>query len=278
MPVPDVDPLPPGRPEGAGPGRALPLDGCVNFRDLGGYRTRDGRQVRWRHLFRADGLNRLSGADRATLVELGVTTVIDLRTALEATEHGRFPVELVPVRYLDLPLTDVLPSAEELPSWREASFVSSRYVQMVTAGGPALSRALDALGTEGSLPAVFHCSAGKDRTGVLAALVLAFLGVPDETIVEDYVLSAAAMERLLERLKAEYPDSVEEVVRFAPSILHVMPETMEEFLTTVRSEFGGYAALERSLGVGEAMDRLRESGARGDLSARPGPGAGMAGQ
>ncbi len=259
MPVPDVDPARPGRPGEPPPHRALALDGCVNFRDLGGYRTRDGRRVRWRHLFRADGLNRLSGTDRDTLVELGVATVIDLRTVLEATERGRFPVDLVPVRYLDLPLTDVLPSPEELPSWREASYVSSRYVQMVTAGGPALSEALDALGTEGSLPAVFHCSAGKDRTGVLAALVLAFLGVPDETIVEDYVLSAAAMERLLDRLKAEYPDSVEEVLRFAPSILHVMPETMEEFLATVRSEFGGYAALERSLGVGEAMDRLRAS-------------------
>jgi protein-tyrosine phosphatase len=153
----------------------------------------------------------------------------------------------------------VLPTTEELPSWREASFVASRYLQMITAGRPALTRALDALGAEGSLPAVFHCSAGKDRTGVLAALILAFLGVPDETIVADYVLSAAAMERLLDRLKAEYPDSVEEVLRFAPSILHVMPETMEEFLATVRSEHGGYAALERSLGVGPAMERLRES-------------------
>ncbi len=259
MSVPDLDSSPPRPTSDASPTRALALDGCVNFRDLGGYRTRDGRQVRWRQLFRADGLNRLSEADRRTLVGLGVATVIDLRTVLEATERGRFPVDLVPVRYLGLPLTDVLPSTEELPSWREASYVSSRYVQMVTAGGPVLTRALDALGTEGSLPAVFHCSAGKDRTGVLAALILAFLGVPDETIIADYVLSEAAMEHLLDRLKAEYPDSVEEVLRFAPSILHVMPETMAEFLATVRSEFGGYAGLERTLGVGATMDRLRES-------------------
>ena len=88
--------------------------------------------------------------------------------------------------------------------------------------------------SDGSLPAVFHCSAGKDRTGVLSALILAFVGVPDETIVEDYALSAAAMVRLLERLKAEYPDSVEEVERYAPAVLQVMPETMEEFLSSVR--------------------------------------------
>ncbi|HEV3281167.1 MAG TPA: tyrosine-protein phosphatase [Acidimicrobiales bacterium] len=242
-----------------GPGRVVALDGCVNFRDLGGYLTGDGRRVRWRRLFRADGLNRLSEADGEVLVGLGVATVIDLRTVDEAAARGRFPVDLVPVRYLDLPLTDVLPSTEELPSWREASYVASRYLDMVSAGGPALARAIEALAAEGSLPAVFHCSAGKDRTGVLAALVLAFLGVPDQTIVEDYVLSAAAMEHLLERLTAEYPDSVEEVLRYAPSILHVMPETMEEFLATVRSEHGGLTGLERALGVGASMDRLRRS-------------------
>ncbi len=98
-----------------------------------------------------------------------------------------------------------------------------------------LTRAIEMLASAGSLPAVVHCSAGKDRTGVLSALVLAFLDVPDETIVEDYALSAAAMDRLLERLKAEYPDSVEEVERFAPAILHVVPETMEEFLESIRA-------------------------------------------
>jgi protein-tyrosine phosphatase len=259
MSRPEVVSPPAGDAGNADPGRVLALDGCVNFRDLGGYRTGDGRRIRWRRLFRADGLNRLSQADQEVLTGLGVATVIDLRTVDEATARGRFPVDLVPVRYLDLPLTDVLPSTEELPSWREASYVASRYLSMVSDGGPVLARAIEALAGDGSLPAVFHCSAGKDRTGVLAAIVLAFLGVPDETIVEDYVLSAAAMEHLLERLTAEYPDSVEEVLRYAPSILHVMPETMEEFLATVQSEHGGYTALERSLGVAESMDRLRVS-------------------
>lgn len=253
----DVTPAP-GVPEGP-PTRAVALDGCVNFRDLGGYETRDGRRLRWRHLFRADGLNRLSEADRGVLVGLGVATVIDLRTVDEAATRGRFPVEEVPVRYLDLPLMDVVPGSEDLPSWREASYVAARYVDMVSTGSPVLTRAIDSLAEADSLPAIFHCSAGKDRTGVLAALILAFLGVPDDTIVEDYTLSAAAMERLLERLTAEYPDAVEEVRRYAPSILHVMPETMEEFLATMRAEYGGYDALEAALGVDRAMDRLRAS-------------------
>jgi protein-tyrosine phosphatase len=108
------------------PSRTLVPEGCVNFRDLGGYRTRDGRQIGWRRLFRADGLNRLSDSDRSLLTELGLSTVIDLRTVDEAEQRGRFPVDEVPVRYVDLPLTDVLPSPEELPDWGEASYVASR--------------------------------------------------------------------------------------------------------------------------------------------------------
>jgi protein-tyrosine phosphatase len=249
----------PGRSDGPEPSRALTFDGCVNFRDLGGYRTDDGHQTGWRRLFRADGLHRLSDLDHRQLIGLGVATVIDLRTPDEAEQRGRFPVDRVPVRYVDLPLTDVLPATEEFPSWREASYVASRYSLMVSQGAPALTGAFEVLGSDGSLPAVFHCSAGKDRTGVLSALILAFLGVPDETIVEDYALSGEAMVRLLEHLMAEYPDAAEEVQRHAPAVLQVMPETMEEFLATTRAEYGSYDDLARSLGVVEAVARIRRA-------------------
>ena len=239
------------------PSRTLDFEGCVNFRDLGGYRTVDGRQIGWRRLFRADGLSKLTPTDRHQLVSMGLATVIDLRTVDEADQRGRFPVDLVPVRYFDLPLTDVLPSTAELPEWREASYVALRYGQMVAQGGAALTRAIEVLASADSLPAVVHCSAGKDRTGVFSALVLAFLGVPDETIVEDYALSALAMERLLDRLKAEYPDSTEEVERYAPTILNVVPATMEEFLCAMRDEYGTYDGLAASLGVTEAVARIR---------------------
>jgi protein-tyrosine phosphatase len=244
---------------GSEPSRTLAFEGCVNFRDLGGYRTTDGHQTAWRRLFRADGLHRLSPADQAQLIGLGVSTVIDLRTVDEAEQRGRFPVDQVPVRYVDLPLTDVLPSTEELPSWREAGYVAQRYVEMVAQGAPALTRAFEVLGEAGSLPAVFHCSAGKDRTGVLSALILAFLGVPDETIVADYAISAAAMVRLLEHLKAEYPEAAEEVERHAPAVLQVMPETMEEFLATIRSRYGSYDELAGVLGVTGSVANLRQT-------------------
>ncbi len=259
MTAADVAPSDPGPPEGRVPTRTLEFDGCVNFRDLGGYPTGDGHRTGWRRLFRADGLHRLSEDDHRRLLELDVATVIDLRTVDEAEQRGRFPVEQVPVRFVDLPLTDVLPSTEEMPSWRESSYVAARYVEMVEQGAPALSRAFDVLGSEGALPAVFHCSAGKDRTGVLSALILAFVGVPDRIIVEDYALSAAAMVRLLEHLKAEYPDAADEVERHAPAVLQVMPGTMEEFLFAIVSRYGSYEGLARSLGVVEAVARLRRS-------------------
>jgi protein-tyrosine phosphatase len=239
------------------PSRSLEFEGCVNFRDLGGYATTDGRIVAWRHLFRADGLNKLSGPDLAQLTDLGLATVIDLRTRDEAEQRGSFPVDRVPVTYVALPLTDVLPAAETLPDWKEASYVATRYGAMVTEGGAMLTSAIDTLASAGALPAVLHCSAGKDRTGVLSALLLAFLGVPDETIIEDYALSAEAMERLLDRLKAEYPEAQEEVERFAPAILHVVPETMEQFLAELRARYGTYAELARSLGVTASVETLR---------------------
>ena len=238
------------------PSRTLDFEGCVNFRDLGGYRTTDGRMVAWRRLFRADGLNKLTPSDHQQLNDLGLSTVIDLRTLDEAAQRGSFPVAEVPVRYVGLPLTDVLPATEDLPDWKEAAYVASRYGAMVSEGGGVLTEAIEVLASTDSLPAVMHCSAGKDRTGVLSALVLAFLGVPDETIIEDYALSAAAMERLLERLKAEYPEAVDQVEKFAPAILHVVPETMEQFLAELRLEYGTYEDLAIHLGVVEAMDRL----------------------
>jgi len=215
--------------------------------------------VAWRRLFRADGLNKLSDADLAKMTDLGLATVVDLRTLEEAEQRGSFPVERIPVAYVALPLTDVLPAAETLPDWKEASYVAARYGAMVSEGGPMLTSAIEALAGAGALPAVFHCSAGKDRTGVLSALLLAFLGVPDETIIEDYALSAAAMVRLLERLKAEYPEATEEVERYAPAVLHVVPETMEQFLAELRAEHGSYDGLAASLGVTDAVAVLRTS-------------------
>ena len=116
----------------AEPSRRLVFDGCFNFRDLGGYPTDDGRRTRWRRLFRADGLSRLTENDMAALASLGIVTVIDLRTDLEADTQGRFPEDVDGVSYHHLPLTDTLPGEEETPEWDRAAFVSDRYLAMLS--------------------------------------------------------------------------------------------------------------------------------------------------
>src|SRR5579872_47636 len=241
------------------PVRRLPLAGCVNFRDLGGYPTQDGRQVRWRRLFRADGLARLHEADLALLGELGLATVIDLRTVGELEGRGSFPHDVVPVDYHHLPLTDVLPPPEDLHRYGEPDFVTARYRQMFDEGSESIATAVRVLASPDALPAVFHCSAGKDRTGVVAALVLGFLGVPREVIIEDYALSAEAMGALLERIKKEYADAVDTVERYAPAVISVPPESMAAFLDALRDEHGTFDELARSLGVTAPVERLRLS-------------------
>ena len=133
----------------AQPQRKLTLSGCVNFRDLGGYPGADGRSIRWRRLFRADGLTRLDEDDCAQLADLGLATVIDLRTKGEVEERGRFPEDAFEVEYHHLPLTDVLPPTEDLSRYDEPAFVTSRYQQLFSEGSSSLARAVRVLAEPG---------------------------------------------------------------------------------------------------------------------------------
>jgi protein-tyrosine phosphatase len=239
------------------PSRTLVFDGCFNFRDLGGYPTADGRRTRWRRLFRADGLSRLTENDLSTLAALGVVTVIDLRTDLEADTQGRFPRDVAGVTYHHLPLTDTLPGEEESADWDRAAFVSARYLAMLSEGTATVSGVIGLLADPANRPAVFHCSVGKDRTGVLAAVVLGFLGVPDDVIVGDYALSYHAMLRILAHLKERYPDAADIVERYRPVILSAEPASMAGFVAGVRRTYGSFDDLAAFLGVTAEADALR---------------------
>jgi protein-tyrosine phosphatase len=183
--------------------RIIELEGAVNFRDLGGYATVDGQQTRWRVLFRADGLGELTEADLAIVRQLGIRTVIDLRTGHEL-EQSRFDVAAHPVEFHHFPFIKSLSNAEDFD--RTPGFLGTQYRQMLDDAAPQIVGALSALAAPDARPAVFHCTAGKDRTGLLSALVLSLLGVPEETVVADYALSGAAMARLRTKLIVKYPD------------------------------------------------------------------------
>ena len=239
--------------------RQVTLEGCVNFREVAGYEVAGGGRLRSGRLFRSDGLGRLTPGDMGVVRALGLRTVIDLRTEGEATEGGTFPVTQVPVDLHSFPLMDVLPAADELPSWGDPGFVARRYLAMVEAGGDMLGGVVRVLAGDGATPAVVHCSAGKDRTGVVVAVVLGMVGVPSEVIVADYARSASAMPSLLERLMADHPEASGAVAAYAPAILHAEPETMRTFVTLVERRFGGWAGLARKLGVDDAVDALSQA-------------------
>lgn len=230
------------------------FDLLFNFRDLGGYPTADGRRVRWGHLFRSDSPHQATDADLVTLAELGVRTVVDLRTHVELAERGRYPLDRHAVRHHHLPLIsrtwedDVRLTTSVAPELT-ADFLTARYVEMLTDGGPALASLVTLLGDPAAFPALFHCAVGKDRTGVIAAMVLDLLGVADHQIVHDYTLSALGMARIEAWLVANDPGEADAWLRQPRAWLASPPAAMASFLGHLRGEYGSTEGYLRGRGV-----------------------------
>lgn len=181
--------------------RLLPLEGAQNFRDLGGYLTGSGRSVRWGTVFRSDSLAALSDADLAYLERIGLRLVCDFRGDAEVSEEPSRLAGRAPFEYWRQPLGDASVQPSE---WRrrfesgdfeiDASWLTRSYRGMIDGCAAELGAVFRRLAREGGLPAVLHCTAGKDRTGVSAALLLLLLGVPRELVIEDYALTGRYTE------------------------------------------------------------------------------------
>jgi len=235
--------------------RRVTVEGCLNFRDLGGYPTRDGGALRWRQLFRADGLHALSARGVATLRdEIGLGDIIDLRSSAELSLDGRGLLEREPVRFHHLPLFDA--SRGQRNPAADIASLADLYFGMIDFAREPIAKVITVLARTKD-PAVFHCAAGKDRTGVISALLLSLLGVRDELIVADYAATREALDAIVDRLMASqgYQGMFDEL---PPDTLHANPETMEAFLARVRAEFGGMTDYARDIGVDPAdVERLR---------------------
>jgi protein-tyrosine phosphatase len=247
------------------PRRTILLEGAHNVRDLGGYPLADGRTIAWRRLLRGDGLHGLTAADLVVLAPLGLRTVIDLRREDEVAQRGTFPVERLPVDLVHVPIMDSTWMNLDMPDFAgrpdpDVAFLVWAYEDMLAGGGSRFGEAIRRLTRPGALPAIFHCAAGKDRTGMLAALLLAALGVDDEIVVADYALTAVAMARMRRWYAANRPEVAEQMAEVPSMYFAARPEAMHHCLDQLRTAHGSIRGYLATVGVDDGtLDLLADA-------------------
>jgi protein-tyrosine phosphatase len=229
--------------------RLVALQGTLNFRDLGGYAGLDGRTVRFGLVFRSDALHELTDSDRAMLRELGLAAVYDLRKAHErerqpsalGDDHGHRVIHLAVDEdpdsanapdIIEQIMDGTLPEADD-------GYMADVYAQILLNGAELFGRLLTHLTDDDGLPAVFHCAAGKDRTGIAAALLLSVLGVDEATILDDYELTNVyRSNRRIEVLRPTLEAAGVDVEKVRPFLSARRP-VMEATLRHLHDDHGG---------------------------------------
>lgn len=234
--------------------RHIALEGAFNIRDLGGYRLSEGRGLtQLRRVLRADSPHRLTGEDLDILLETGLRTVIDLRASHEA-ECQPNPLEgLNEIEYLHLPLFDALSPTDLQGNAKERNPLPAFYAQTLARRQPQIRDILTAIAEAPSGAVLFHCTAGKDRTGLIAALVLGNAGVLETDIVADYARTA----KLISPLVAEFLNLAarkgELDIEAYRRVLTARPETMHGVLEMISKEYGSIADYVASVGLDQAL-------------------------
>jgi protein-tyrosine phosphatase len=216
--------------------RLVALEGCSNFRDLGGYPTAAGGVTQWGRFYRSDGLQGVTPEDVEELRRRHLATIIDLRTDSELERWGRGLLRSEPIRFEHHSMIR-LDGGESLAA-PETDDLAARYLWYLQVGATHIAESVALLATPGVSPAVFHCAAGKDRTGVLAALILDAVGVEHDIVVADYVETAKHLEGILARLAANPPPGH---IPAPSSRLTVEAATMQRFLAGLYEHHGGAA-------------------------------------
>jgi protein-tyrosine phosphatase len=236
--------------------RILPLVGASNFRDLGGYLTDAGGITRWGQLYRSDTLHELTAADVDILRGIGLASVIDLRTAVELDRSGRGLLGHEPVTFLHASVLQIEGGESIAQPAPPEDDPAERYLWYLEVGRAALVKALVTVADPSNRPLVFHCAAGKDRTGVLAALILDILAVEHATIVDDYVITASRLELILERLSRD-PVWGGSAPKIPAARVTAEATTMGRFLELLYERHGGARAWAEAAGVPtESLDAM----------------------
>ena len=219
----------------------MKLPGTFNLRDVGGYRTLDGKQTRWRTFVRAESVEKFPPESVAALIDYGVRTVMDLRGSVELDEAPNVFASSDQVAYVSHNLTgdEMIAGLSGQPVLGQGPpRLVAMYTSILDNRRQKIRQGLALLGAPGALPALVHCTAGKDRTGVITALALSIAGVPRETIAEDYALSAEFLRdpALMANAPSEWTDSFtwrSYTADFCP------PEAMYQTLAYLDKRYGG---------------------------------------
>ena len=237
--------------------RHLPLEGTYNVRDAGGYPTRDGRTIRWQMLYRADSLHRLTEQGQVHLIEAGLSTVIDLRRDVELAVAPNVLAASDRVNYVWISLAPN-PAQAEGRRVIEPDTLARTYRTIIDDRQPELRQILSTLAQPGAFPALVHCTAGKDRTGIVVALLLGLAGVEHATIAEDYALTATYLGSGYfadARVRAESAGHTWEQYQH---LLGCPADLMLATLADLDARYGGFEAYLRQIGLtSDELDALR---------------------
>jgi protein-tyrosine phosphatase len=231
----------------------------VNVRDLGGLPTEDGAETVWRAVVRADNVRHLTDAGWAALSDYGVRTVVDLRYDEDRAEDPprELPVDVVHVPVVDLNFDyriELETREREAEDW--ALHTRDLYLEFLERHEERFAQAVAAVGDAAPGVVCVHCFAGKDRTGLVSALLLRLAAVPVETIADDYAESELNMERLIEPWAAQAPDEVERRRRLRHAL--TPREAMHDVIVELERRHGSVREyLSRAGAPDDALARAR---------------------
>ena len=243
------------------PQRYLGLEGSYNTRDIGGYPIEGGGRTRWKRFLRSDGMHRLTPGDRAKLAAYGVRAVVDLRTPRETEETPNVFAGSSEVTYHHCDIIGDAPALitpEQVLTGLPVARIAHSYTTWLDHRQAQFAEVLGRQADPGFGPAVYHCAGGKDRTGIISALLLGLAGVDRETILDDYTMTSIFHFRrsimggasALEKPVSSARDYAEE---YCPR------DGMARTLAHLDDRYGGIEAYVRAIGLtGGQIDGLRD--------------------
>ena len=240
--------------------RHYPLEGCFNFRDIGGYLNQDGKRVKKGLYFRAGRQDRMSDQDLSKLSDLKISTQIDLRKPDEVLHQGKGPLEAMGANYVNIAVIPEGGSDQLSRLVGDTGISGKRYLGYLEFGPSSWLRMFEILANKDSLPVVLHCTAGKDRTGVSTAFLLSVLGVSRDLIEADYLLTNLDTERQADFIESTvgYPEGYDRESMVAAA--GVPEEALKDFLDGVESKWGGAVGYLKEIGVTqEQMDAIQNN-------------------